>query len=123
MLVCGLLQRFQRLGIEEKGHDADEGDAVAVGPGLFVWIAGHNDLPEVVADVTERESLLFACFDKLVQKDVSLNGHSDSPTLKLRASARKFKTGVVFAGFRSSEALNFCASARKLKAKETGRGW
>ena len=119
-MVCGLLQRFQRLGVEEKGHDADEGDAVAVGSGLFVWIAGHNDFPEVVADVTERESLLFACFDKLVQKDVSLNGHSDSPTLKLRASARKFKTEVVyqFAGFRSSEALNFCASARKFKAKE-----
>ena len=62
MWVCVLLQRFQRSGVEEKGHDADEGDAVAVGPGLFVWIAGHNDLPEVVADVTERESLLFALF-------------------------------------------------------------
>ena len=62
MLVCGLLRRFQRSWVEEKGHDADEGDAVAVGPGLFVWIAGHNDLPEVVADVTERESLLFALF-------------------------------------------------------------
>ena len=58
-MVCGLLQRFQWSGVEEKGHDADEGDAVAVCPGLFVWIAGHNDLPEVVADVTERESLLF----------------------------------------------------------------
>ena len=62
VLVRGSSQRFQRLGIEEKGHDADEADAVAVGPGLFVWIAGHNDLPEVVADVTERESLLFALF-------------------------------------------------------------
>ena len=29
VLVCGLLQRFQRSGIEEKGHDADEGDALA----------------------------------------------------------------------------------------------
>jgi len=46
MWVCVLLQRFQRAGVKEKGHDADEGDAVAVGPGLFVWIAGHNDLPE-----------------------------------------------------------------------------
>ena len=62
MLLCGLLQSFQRVGIDEKRHDAYEGDAVAVGPGLFVWISGHNDLPEVVADVTERESLLFALF-------------------------------------------------------------
>jgi hypothetical protein len=64
-------------------------------------------------------------FDKLVQKGVSLDNHKAISTLKLRASARKFKTEVVyqFAGFRSSEALNFCASARKLKAKETGRGW
>jgi len=62
VLVCGLLQRFQRSGVEEKRYDAYEGDAVAVGPGLFVWVAGHNDLPEVVADVTERESLLFALF-------------------------------------------------------------
>ena len=62
VLVCGLSDGFERLGIEEERHDAHEGDAVAVGPGLFVWIAGHNDLPEVVADVTERESLLFALF-------------------------------------------------------------
>ena len=60
VLVCGSLQRFQRSGVEEKRYDTYEGDAVAVGPGLFVWIAGHNDLPEVVADVTER-GLAGAC--------------------------------------------------------------
>ena len=58
VLVGGSLQRFQRLGVEEKGHDADEGDAVAVGPGLFVWIAGHNDLPEVVAAHGEKRDIL-----------------------------------------------------------------
>jgi hypothetical protein len=42
----------------------------------------HQNLNEIMA----------LCFDKLVQKDVSLNGHSDSPALRLRASARKFKT-------------------------------
>ena len=55
-------KRFQRLGIEEKWHDAYEGDAVAVGPGFFVGIAGYDDLPKVVADVAERESLLVALF-------------------------------------------------------------
>ena len=58
----GGLQRFERTGVEEKRHYAYECDAVAVCPGLFVGIAGHNDLPEVVADVTEREGLLFALF-------------------------------------------------------------
>ena len=60
--VTGSLQRFQRAGVEEKWHDAYEGDAVAVGPGFFVGIAGYDDLSEVVADVTEREGFLFALF-------------------------------------------------------------
>ena len=59
-------------------------------------------------------------FDKLVQKGVSLDNHKTISTLKLRASARKFKTEVVyqFAGFRSSETLNFCACARNFKVKD-----
>ena len=60
--VCGSLKRFQRLRVEEKGHDAHEGDAVSVGPGLFIRIAGHDDLPEVVSDVAKRKGLLFALF-------------------------------------------------------------
>ena len=35
VLVCGLSGGFQRLGVEKKRHDAHEGDAVAVCPGLF----------------------------------------------------------------------------------------
>ena len=46
--------------VEEKGHDADERDAVLAAPWLFVGIAGLDDFPEVVADVAEREGLLFA---------------------------------------------------------------
>ena len=58
----GRSERFQRGGVEEKRHDADEGDAVTVGPGFFVGVAGHDDLPEVVADVAERKGFLFALF-------------------------------------------------------------
>ena len=56
------LQRFQRVGVEEKRHDAHEGDAISVGPGLFIRIAGHDDLSEVVADVAKGKGFLFALF-------------------------------------------------------------
>ena len=59
MLVGGLLQRFQRSGVEEKGHDLDE--------------------------------IMVLCLYQLVQKYVSLDGHSDSPALKFCAIARKLK--------------------------------
>ena len=54
------LQRFEGMGVEEKGYDANEGYAVTVSPGLFVWVAGNHHLPEVVAYMAEREGLLFA---------------------------------------------------------------
>ena len=60
VLVCGSLQRFQRMGIEEKRHDAHECDAVLVHPRLFVGVAGHDDLAEGVAGMSERERFLFA---------------------------------------------------------------
>ena len=62
VLACGSLQRFERAGVEEKRHDAHEGDAVLVCPGLFVRVAGHHDLSEVVPDVAKRKGLLFALF-------------------------------------------------------------
>jgi len=62
VLLCGLLQRFERSGVEEKRHDAYECDAATVCPGIFVGIAGHDDLSEVIPYVTEREGLLFALF-------------------------------------------------------------
>ena len=71
MLVCGLLQRFQRSGVEEKGHDADEGDAVAVGPGLFVGVADLEEIPGVghrFGELRERKrglSFGFSCFEVL----------------------------------------------------------
>ena len=40
----GELQRFQRVGIEEEEHDADEGGAVFVAPGRFVKVAGNYHL-------------------------------------------------------------------------------
>ena len=54
------LQRLQRAGVEEEGLESHERDAVSVGPWLFVGVAGHDDLPEVVADMAERKCLLFA---------------------------------------------------------------
>ena len=64
--------------------------------------------------------IMVLCLYQLVQKDVSFDNHKTVSTLKLRANARKFKTEIVyhFTGFWSSGALNFCASARKLKVKE-----
>ena len=43
-------------------HDAHEGDAVLVAPGLFVKVAGDHHFPKVVIDATKRKGLLGALF-------------------------------------------------------------
>ena len=48
------------MGVEEERHDAHEGYAAFVHPGLFVRVAGHDDLAEGVAGMSERERFLFA---------------------------------------------------------------
>ena len=53
------LQRFERAGVEEKLHDAHEGDAALVAPGLFMEVAGDHHLAEIVVDAAKgwpRES-------------------------------------------------------------------
>ena len=54
------LQRLKRFRVEKKGHDADEGYAVFVGPRFFVGVASHDHLAEVVADMAKREGFLLA---------------------------------------------------------------
>ena len=56
----GRLQRLDRFRIEEEGHDADEGDAFLVHPGLFVGGARYDDLAEVVSRVGQRKGFLLA---------------------------------------------------------------
>ena len=56
------LQRLQRERVEEKRHNAYEGDAISNGPGLFIRIARHDYLSEVVSDVAKREGFLFTLF-------------------------------------------------------------
>ena len=105
--VTGSLQRFQRAGVEEKWHDAYEGDAVAVGPGFFVGIAGYDDLSEVVADVP---------------KVVSFNCHFGFPVYMFMLFLKKMSMGYqkLFLASRDKDsvALNFRASAQKFKVKE-----
>ena len=47
------LQRFQRMRIEEKGHNAHECDAMIVKPRLLVGVSGDYDFAEVVFDVAK----------------------------------------------------------------------
>ena len=59
MLVCGLLQRFERVGVEEKINKTDVRDAaVVVGSGLE-RVVGYHHLFEGIAGVAKRECLLF----------------------------------------------------------------
>ena len=55
----GRLQRFQRMRIEEKGHNAHEGDAMVVKPRLLVGVSGDYDFAEVVVDVSKGKCFLF----------------------------------------------------------------
>ena len=55
----GGLQRFQRMRIEEKGHNAHEGDAMVVKPRLLVGVSGDYDFAEVVVDVSKGKCFLF----------------------------------------------------------------
>ena len=55
----GGLQRFQRMRIEEKGHNAHEGDAMVVKPRLLVGVSGDYDFAEVVFDVAKGKCFLF----------------------------------------------------------------
>ena len=45
--------------IEEKGHNAHEGDAMVVKPRLLVGVSGDYDFAEVVVDVAKRKCFLF----------------------------------------------------------------
>ena len=64
----------------ERCGSTSTGPARPFSPWLFVWIAGHDDLPEVIADVTEREGLLFALF---VVGDVPFRHPLDGAALKI----------------------------------------
>ena len=55
----GGLQRFQRMRIEEKGHNAHEGDAMVVKPRLLVGVSGDYDFAEVVVDASKGKCFLF----------------------------------------------------------------
>ena len=47
------LELVKRMRVKEERHNADESDAVPVGPGFFIRVARHDNLSEIVADVTE----------------------------------------------------------------------
>lgn len=47
----GQLKRFQHVGGEKEGYDADECDAVIVFPWFFMEIAGNHHLAEIVVDL------------------------------------------------------------------------
>ena len=53
------LQRFQRMRIEEKGHNAHECDAMIVKPRLLVGVSSDYDFAEVVFDVAKGKCFLF----------------------------------------------------------------
>ena len=63
------------------------------------------------------DEMVAFCLDKLVQKDVTFDGHRSSPALKLCAFARKFKTIILYHNLltKSMPALNFCAYTLKIK--------
>ena len=50
---------FQGMRIEEKGHNAHEGDAMVVKPRLLVGVSGDYDFAEVVFDVAKGKCFLF----------------------------------------------------------------
>ena len=54
----GRLQCLDGFGIKEEWHDADEGYAFLVHPGLFVGVARYDDLAEVVSRVGQRKGFL-----------------------------------------------------------------
>lgn len=58
-LVGGLSKSFQGMRIEEKGHNAHEGDAMVVKPRLLVGVSGDYDFAEVVFDVEKGKCFLF----------------------------------------------------------------
>lgn len=58
-LVSGLSKSFQRMRIEEKGHNTHEGDAMVVKPRLLVGVSGDYDFAEVVVDVSKGKCFLF----------------------------------------------------------------
>ena len=48
-----LLQRFERVGVEEEGLKSHEGYSVSIHPWPFVWVAGKHNLAEGIADMAQ----------------------------------------------------------------------
>ena len=59
VLVRGLSKSFQRMRIEEKGHNAHECDAMIVKTWLLVGVSSDYDFAEVVFDVAKGKCFLF----------------------------------------------------------------
>ena len=96
----GVLQRFERVGIEEKVNKTDVGDAaVVVGSGLE-RVVGYHHLFEGIAGVAKREGLLFPLLgggDGVCGLDVHLPRTAIDDEVDFVLSYRVLPGGVVVA--------------------------
>ena len=97
---CGVLQRFERVGIEEKVNKTDVGDAaVVVGSGLE-RVVGYHHLFEGIAGVAKREGLLFPLLgggDGVCGLDIYLPRTAIDDEIDFVLSYRVLPGGVVVA--------------------------